>query len=776
MTDGPYSSAASLYWQAGWRGIVPLPHRRKANPPNGFTGETGRDPSWPDIMAWSEGSEGAGNIALRLPPNVVGLDVDDYGDKHGGATLTRSEAEWGALPATWRTTSRDDGVSGIRLYRVPEGMAWPGELGKGTEIIQHRHRYAVVWPSIHPEGKTYRWINADGIVTTTLPDVDDLPLLPDEWIEGLTKGELSAATARNVLARPAITQWMVTRPGASNAPCRRMEIAVRTTVDELRSGVSAHGAARDGALRVVRLADEGHAGLANALIAVNGEFRANVTSPARDAKGMHRRTDGEAAREWHDLVESAVNLVTANSSGANTCDCTGQITGLVLTPTMPTTGNLALDPIPIHAPDSAADPMSDAGGDGDDVAAVERTTWYPRDLASVLANEDDDDDKPTILERSDGVPLFYPGRINGLLGESESGKTWVALLAVKQTLAKGGHVVYLDFEDTAKGIVGRLRAMGVSDDDLLRLHYIGPEETLHAAARDDLRDAIETTTPVLIVLDGFNAAMTLLGLDINDNGDATRFSQLLLRPLSSSGAAVVYVDHVPKNREARGKGGIGAQAKRAMTTGCAITCDILAEFGRGMTGKLRLTVDKDRPGHVRAESADAKRAGVAVLESDRVTGAITVAIEAPDHTGHAASDGDVDLNLAERISEYLATNPARRSVTGIVEGVRGNETKLRKAAAWLVSEGYATIEIGARNAENHHLLAEFTVAEYLSTDPRPTPASLPPGGGDVTPQTTTASRPTPREGGGGRGGTGAGGQTYSPRTEAGVNKDTGEIT
>ena len=90
---GPYASAAAAYWQAGWRGIVPLPARAKKNPPSGFTGSTGVDPSYADLDAWATGPEGSGNIALRMPRDVIGIDVDAYGDKLGrqtnGSTLSR---------------------------------------------------------------------------------------------------------------------------------------------------------------------------------------------------------------------------------------------------------------------------------------------------------------------------------------------------------------------------------------------------------------------------------------------------------------------------------------------------------------------------------------------------------------------------------------------------------------------------------------------------------------------------------------------------------------
>lgn len=63
-----------------------------------------------------------------------------------------------------------------------------------------------------------------------------------------------------------------------------------------------------------------------------------------------------------------------------------------------------------------------------------------------------------------------------------------------------------------------------------------------------------------------------------------------------------------------------------MTTGCAINVDVVEPFGRGMTGRLRLTVDKDRPGHVRAAALEAKAIGSAVLTSG-ADGSVTVEIQ-----------------------------------------------------------------------------------------------------------------------------------------------------
>lgn len=327
--SGVYGDWAHAYFAAGWRGILPLPANAKKNPPAGYTGEHGTDPSYPDIQTWVDGPEASGNLALRMPRNVLGVDVDAYGDKIGAVTLGEAETRWGVLPPTWRSTSRDDGVSGIRLYRVPEGLAWPGEIGKDIELIQYRHRYIVAPPSIHPDNRRpYRWITPTGIVSTTIPDPDELPPLPDAWVAGLTNGELATSTARNSADDNEAGLWLATRTDPTAAPCARMSKVVDRMQADL--GASAHVAARDGTARAARLADEGHRGVVTALTDMRAAFVTEATRPDRVLLGRAVRTPRQAATEWQDLQTSAVNLVTANPSDIATCDCDGQITDRIV--------------------------------------------------------------------------------------------------------------------------------------------------------------------------------------------------------------------------------------------------------------------------------------------------------------------------------------------------------------------------------------------------------------------------------------------------------------
>ena len=194
MTDTAtigYAAAADAYRQLGWPGVLPLPAGRKWPPPTGYTGDGGKDPSGADIEEWKH-AHPDGNLCLRLPDGVIGIDVDAYAPKTGARTLAEAEKRWGPLPHTYRTTSRTDGVSGIRLFRVPTGtrlcgdIKFPDHNTGDVETVQRHHRYALAWPSTHPNGNPYLWINEhDGSIMHRPPAVDDLSYLPQAWLDGL---------------------------------------------------------------------------------------------------------------------------------------------------------------------------------------------------------------------------------------------------------------------------------------------------------------------------------------------------------------------------------------------------------------------------------------------------------------------------------------------------------------------------------------------------------------------------------------------------------------
>lgn len=380
MSETPYRAAARSYFGAGWSPI-PLPTEEKSPPPNQFAGKpqmfTGVGgvyvteqhlKVWLGIKGRAQAGKlsfAPGNIALRLPPGIIAVDVDAYGEKKGGETLAKAEEEWGALPPTWVSTSKTDGVSGIRLFRVPPGLKWPGELpqGKGVELLRWDHRFMIVAPSIHDKTKLpYRWYremeveeNGETIVKMVLseeefPDappedgVDPesglpsdllldlkaggegyIPWLPTEWVEGLTQGrEFAADEVDETLDGAKLNAWLAER-NAPESPCahmRKMQTRWAVSVQKAADDGGAHDEMRDAIWGALNDAKAGHSGIVKVL----GHMR-NVFLKAVDGR---RPDEGAAKSEWARAVLRGGQKVTADDNEPeedDPCDSVGSRPG-----------------------------------------------------------------------------------------------------------------------------------------------------------------------------------------------------------------------------------------------------------------------------------------------------------------------------------------------------------------------------------------------------------------------------------------------------------------
>jgi len=333
-SDGPYREAAKMYYAAGWRGILPLPPNSKKLTLKSFTGHEGVEPSYADIQAWMDGAEGGGNIALRVPDGVLGIDVDAYNDKVGAETLGAKLQELGPLPPTWLSSARGgwDGEpypSGIQWYRVPTGLSWPGQLGEHVELIQRSHRYAVVWPSVHPETKTkYRWYMPSGQVADfAVPTPAELAELPQAWVDALSLGEYQPdaklALASIEQATPLLVAWY--HPGtcrmtaqASAQAALRLSERTATRHDELNQAL----------LSLVRYGSQGHRGLAAALADLRAAWMREVTDATRPGV----RSPAEAEGEWTRSLTGAVATVGADATPSEPCSCSLDLASLIPPP------------------------------------------------------------------------------------------------------------------------------------------------------------------------------------------------------------------------------------------------------------------------------------------------------------------------------------------------------------------------------------------------------------------------------------------------------------
>lgn len=303
-----YAEAWPIYRALGWAGTLPLRAGTKNPPPIGWTGWDGRYPSGADCAEWAEMTtyRGTSQLALRMGSIVIGTDFDAYSDKTGAETATEAARRWGRLPEGPWSSARDDGVSGIRFFRVPDGtvlvsnLAFP-ELRIGhVEIIQRHHRFAVVWPSRHPAtGTQYTWRGTAD--PDQPPAVDDLPELPEAWLAAL-----AGTGQQGERARPEqVDSFLASLPVGTACPA--VLAALREADASLHeSHRSRHDNTRDHVLRILRLGEQGHPGAVTALSALQVRFCRIVTAD-------ESRTYAAAVSEFDRMVDglNGIGLLAA---------------------------------------------------------------------------------------------------------------------------------------------------------------------------------------------------------------------------------------------------------------------------------------------------------------------------------------------------------------------------------------------------------------------------------------------------------------------------------
>lgn len=420
MTAG-YALAAPLYRQAGWAGTLPLPPRAKSNPPSGYTGVDGADPTDQQVATWALQHDG-GNLALRLPDGIIGIDLDLYKDP---GARERLHALIGCqLPPTIASTSKLDG-SGIYLYRtppLPQGKRYLDAPVEAVEVIQHGHRYAVVWPSVHPDGPGYFWWD-----TSSGERLDGPPPFDDDRIADLPyQAVLALLTDRNAYDERQPVD--LTFPPGDPSP------KVRAKLDEglgvcIRAAGGRHDRIRDIVAALVRLGDRGEPGVDDALASLRESF---VVYVGRDRPSTHH-----AAKEFDDLVSGAVRIVSTTEST------------VIDVPDLTVLGPADHKPAAADAHDAYTP----------DEFFVDWHTLFTRELTG----------EEWLLE-----PILARGRAHVVYAPHKVGKSLLSLWAALK-LATGDEpvvVVYLDYEMGEDDLHERVEDMGYGPDhDLSRLRY-----------------------------------------------------------------------------------------------------------------------------------------------------------------------------------------------------------------------------------------------------------------------------------------------------------------
>lgn len=295
---GPYAVSASTYHMAGFS---PLPALGKLLQ---VTKASGRHPLAKAITidTWSK-IYGTHNVALRLPTDVIAIDIDAY--KGDLERLQQLEDVLGELPITWNSDSRG-GSGGKILFRVPPDIKWVSNIN-GITIIQHTHRYVMVYPSYNRESDSiYQWYYGLGghLLPDSIPEIEDLSELPKSWIRALTKSDSIQEFRGNPMGISNDDLDMF-NPGP---PCKYMQILLEACSDKLENAPTLHDTGLSVIGVLVQAAVDGHAGIEESMDKISAIFCSS--SRPRDL-----------ASEWNNLLSFVLANVDQNTiSEADGCN------------------------------------------------------------------------------------------------------------------------------------------------------------------------------------------------------------------------------------------------------------------------------------------------------------------------------------------------------------------------------------------------------------------------------------------------------------------------
>lgn len=627
---------ALAYAHRGWR-VVPIKPGEKRPALNAWQDAATTDP---ELIAdwWSHWPDHGIGIATGSASHLFVLDVDVSDGKPGEDTLADLVATHGPLPDTVETIT---GTGGRHLYFAwPDGQVISNDagvrLGPGLDI-RGEGGQVLAPPTIHPNGTPYHWEASSDPETTPIADA------PQWLIDLLTKAPDQAAK------RATVGDGDPGRPGA--------RWAQTVTWPELLEP--------DGAMFVGTRVDHRHGGTYElwARPGINGDHAsATLYYGGTDVLKVHTSSwpgliQGETYTRFGYYAATRHNGDHARAAAQLRAEGHGD----------------ELDLRDLIANQQVNDNVAEQPEDV-------RHGWETTDLAVILA-EGYEAPSPVVLRRDDGVALFYAGRVNGLIGESGSGKSFVAIAACAQVLDDGGHVLYVDLEDHAATLTRRLLDLGVDRASIIDgFHYVQPELAYGTAASEHLEGLVADLDVALVVIDSVGEAMALQSLKQNDDDEVARWFRALPRRLAALGPAVVLVDHVPKAKDAPSGYAIGSQRKRAAIDGHSMRCEQIKSLGRGLAGVVKLTTAKDRNG--------VHPTGMVVAEMHLDATGYPTTVAMRRGSSAVTADGSFRPTVyMERVSRALEVNPGL-SGRQLEEAVTGYAKHIRAALRVLIEEHY----------------------------------------------------------------------------------------
>lgn len=607
-------------WQPVW-----CPQRQSGSfsPEPGCTGGA----AWMTILSQPKVAH---KLAFRPPEDVLVIDVDEYEDKHGDATMEKAAAWLGDLPETYRVTSRGfANPSGRYLYRKPADLLVTdsslyqfGEDSKtDVEIVRTGHRFSWAPGDYHyKNNQEILCFDPMGDVCD-MPCVSDLPYLPEKWVNYLRNPPVPQK--HEVYTRPSdgADWWLSQADDSLGSDAELASFAYnmllsRVPEEEIFGQWMRVSLAVDPGWPWDRKDFDRHLGS-------RAQYKADQILQHQDEEtDWFRETPGPdgviEATLAAQQVQAAIDAKIADHRERKIVEITQD------------QQNFAVIPLGEEEEEEGGQYFAPQEAAAIDVAALIRgTPEYDRQYRNILARMQAEKDVAKVLARDFtdyelfdelppppkpemllvtgkdqlGTSVIAPRTVTVLSGHRASGKTWVAAAWSAQVLRAGGHVIWIDFERQNRLLREKFTALEIPSHLLKRqFHYTGGMPPIGRLKRD-IDAWSDGGRQVLVVVDAFRGLQSLVapGTSAND-GDAVEsvylevLNVIVSAARDTGSATVAVIDHLAKT----GIGGTFGSERKESAADYVLKVEQQKVFSRTAAGFSSLEITKDRYGHFSA--------------------------------------------------------------------------------------------------------------------------------------------------------------------------------
>lgn len=677
---------ARAYAAAGLR-VVPIRPGRKAPSLRGWTEHATTDA---DLIAeWWGGlyrGAGVGICPGRHPEGGWWFVVDIDRDK-GGAD---GEDTWRDLLDTYaadepETVEQISGGGGRHLlFRSPVEVRndQAAALGVGVDIRGNGGQI-LAEPTSHPNGSTYAWV--DGASPFDRP-IADAP----GWLVALATKPTAGRKSEDI-------EYPSGRPASSTRPGDMFSAATTWAQILAGDGWTPMGVGSDGEHRWCRPGKDPRDGLsATTGYGPVGNLVVFTTSIPWLPPGNHSKLSYVAHRDHGGDMSAAAAALRAAGHGAS-LDLADIVTphGEVAHATSPTSPAVAT--VPAEVGEEPGDPnlLGWELLDPDTIAAICSGDYRPPTPTIGLVGDS-----------ADAAGLFYTAAVNTVQGEPGTGKSWLALYVAAEQITRGNNVLIIDYEDSPATTVTRLVALGVGVDLIgAHLRYWTPGAAAKGGSvPEQVADMAHDCT--FAVVDSIGEGMAAVGASQNADDEVAVWFRRVARRIADQGPAVLLLDHVTKDKENRGRWGIGSQRKLAAVSGAAYTLDMWRPFSKSEPGSGTITVAKDRHGTRSVGSTAAL-----VMTDPTDAGGISIRLQEPEERPKDEQGRKLPTVLMEKVSRLLEDADEPMSGRAIEREVGGRAEFVRQAIQGLVAGGHAEKVPGERRSQLVRLLTPYRRVE-----------------------------------------------------------------